>query len=218
MGWSEQAGTVSRAFDEWRVTDREIRAYMSVSMQLAETEYNRRWEESMSELGEDGDPEDAIEGLNAFDYQWMLLSSVLKDAVTTFEVYLEKAATEVLNRHQLNFKLRPGRTVEWRDLVSFYKRYLALDVSTDEVKRIRQLRHLLTHSRGELRTEELRKEFGDRGDVFLSYNAELTQEKVLKMLDELGEVVRAVDPTMWRFAWTGDRVQSLLALQSEATS
>jgi hypothetical protein len=215
MSWNEQAGTVSRAFDDWTLTDQDIRAYLKVSMQLAQTEYERRWDESMSAPGEDGDPDDAIEGLNLLEYEWMLLSSVLKDAVTTFEVYLEKAATEVLNHHKLGFKLKPGRTVEWIPLVRFYREYLGLDVATDGVKRIRQLRHLLTHSRGELRTEELRREFGDQSDVFLSRNAELTQEQVVRMLDELADVVRAVDPTVWRVAWTRDQVPSLVALQGQ---
>lgn len=215
MSWSEQTGAVSRAFDEWKFADQDIRAYLKVSMQLAQTEYERRWDESMSAPGEDGDPDDAIEGLNLLEYEWMLLSSILKDAVTTFEVYLDKAATEVLNHHRLGFKRKPGRTVEWAPLVSFYREHLGLDVATDGVRRIRQLRHVLTHSRGELRTEELRREFGDQSEVFPSRQAKLSQQQV-DMLNELGEAVRQIDPTVWKFAWTADRVSSLLALQGQA--
>jgi len=222
MSWNEQAHSVTRAFDDWALADRDIRAFLKISDQFVQKEYERIWNELANSPGDPDGPElpdlfnDAVQGLWPSDHEWMLLSSVVKDGVTAFEVYLEKAGTEVLNRHQLAFKVKPGRTVEWRDLVNFYQEHLGLDVATDEVKRIRQLRHLLTHSRGELRTEKLRKEFGDQSDVFFSRKAELTREQVEKMLDELGRAVRQVDPTVYKFAWTGDRAPSLLALQGQA--
>jgi hypothetical protein len=222
MSWSEQAGTVSRAFDEWRLTDREIRVFLKVSNQFVQKEYNLIWEELANSPGDPEGPDlpslfhDAVEGLWPNEYEWMLFSAVVKDGVTALEVYLEKAANEVRKVHGLaDLKGKTG-FLNWGDLRAFYQDHLSLSIDTAEVKRIRKLRHLLTHSRGELRTEADRKAFGDLSEVFPSRQAKLSQGEVMAMLDELGEVVRAVDPTVWRFAWSGDRVQSLLALQGQA--
>lgn len=66
-----------------------------------------------------------------------------------------------------------------------------------------------------LGTEAERKAFGDPSEVFPSRQAKLSQGEVMAMLDELGEAVRQVDPTAWRFAWAGDRASSLLALRPQ---
>jgi hypothetical protein len=152
------------------------------------------------------------------DFEWMLLSSVVKDGVTAFEVYMEKAANEVRKVHGLADLKGKGGFLTWGDLKAFYKDHLGLSIDTAEVKRIRKLRHLLTHSRGELRTEADRMAFGDQAEVFPSCQAKLSRDQVVDMLDELGEAVRQVDPTVWRFAWTRDRVSSLVALQGQAGS
>jgi hypothetical protein len=159
---------------------------------------------------------DAVDGLWPSNYEWMLLSSVVKNGVTAFEVYLEKAANEVRRVHGLADLKGKGGFLTWGDLRAFYKDHLGLDIDSAEVKRIRELRHLLTHSRGELRTEADRKAFGDPTEVFPSRQAKLSPDQVVNMLDELGEAARQVDPTAYRFAWTGDRVPSLLALQGQA--
>ena len=220
MSWNEQARSVSRAFDDWTLTDRDIRAFLKVSNQFAQKEYNRLWDELANSPGDPGGPElpdlfnDAVDGLWPSDYDWMLLSSVVKDGVTAFEVYLEKAANEVRKLHGLaDLKGRRG-FLNWGDLRDFYKDHLGLDIDTDEIKHIRKLRHLLTHSRGELRTEADRKAFGDQSEVFPSRQATLSQGEVMAMLDELGKAVRQVDPTVYRFASTRDRVSSLLQGQA----
>ena len=51
----------------------------------------------------------------------MMLSSVVKDGVTAFEVYLEKAANEVRKVHGLaDLKGRRGSYPDWGDLRAFY--------------------------------------------------------------------------------------------------
>jgi hypothetical protein len=222
MSWNEQAGSVSRAFDDWTLADRDIRGFLKVSNQFAQKEYHRIWDELANSPGDPDGPElpdlfnDAVGGLWPSDHEWMLLSSVVKDGVTAFEVYLEKAANEVRRVHGLaDLEGRRG-FLTWGDLRTFFKDHLDLSIDTAEVERIRKLRHLLTHSRGELRTEAERKAFSDPSEVFPSRQAKLSQEQVVGMLDSLGEAVRQVDPTVWRFAWTGDRVPSLLALQGQA--
>jgi hypothetical protein len=222
MSWNEQAGSVSRAFDDWTLADRDIRAFLKVDARFAQSEYDRIERELMNSPGDPEGPElpdlfhDAVEGLWPSDHEWMLLSSVVKDGVTAFEVYLEKAANEVRKVHGLGDLEGKRGFLNWNDLRDFYKEHLGLSIDTAEVTRIRKLRHLLTHSRGELRTEADRNAFGDQTEIFPSRQAKLSQGEVMAMLDELGEAVRRVDPTVWRFAWTGDRAPSLLALQGQA--
>ncbi len=212
---------MTRAFDDWRLTDRDIRAFLKINNQFVQKEYERIWDELANSPGDPDGPElpdlfnDAVDGLWPSDHEWMLLSSVVKDGVTAFEVYLEKAANEVRRVHGLpDLEGRRG-FLNWGDLRAFYKEHLGLSIDTAEVERIQKLRHLLTHSPGELRTEAERKAFGDPNEVFPSRQAKLSQGEVMAMLDELGEAVRQVDPTAWRFAWAGDRASSLLALQGQ---
>jgi hypothetical protein len=144
------------------------------------------------------------------DYTWMLHAAVVRDAVTAFEVYLEKAAKEVTGLYGIAFKARPGRSVEWRDLKAFYGKYMDLDSATDEVRRIRELRHVLVHLRGELRTEQQRAQYGQMDSGFRSFQVALTQEAVLAMCDTLAETVRRIDLVMWRFSWGGESAPKLL--------
>ena len=83
------------------------------------------------------------------------------------------------------------------------------EIETDPVKYVRALRHLLSHQRGELRTEEQRFHYvaeADEedwlvGDVYVGGDVPLSHDRVLAMMDDLGSVVRACDATVWRHAW-----------------
>lgn len=77
----------------------------------------------------------------------MLFSGVVKDSVTAFEVYLEKAGGEALKWHnEPPLKRAKGEeSPRWPVLVDFYER---LGVAfSDGVHEVRHLRHLLTHQR-----------------------------------------------------------------------
>jgi hypothetical protein len=152
-----------------------------------------------------------VDGLWPDDYYWMLRAAVIRDAVTAFEVYLEKATGEVLGRHGYAWKLKPGHTPRWDQLVKFTSGYLGVTVDSDPVRHVRALRHTLTHMRGELRTQEQRDQFGieDDGSGFPSRSAVLTTESVIDSLDDLATVVRTVDAAAWRFSYGGDRLPSL---------
>ena len=140
----------------------------------------------------------------------MLRAAVIRDAVTAFEVYLEKSTSEVLRHHGYAWKLKPGRTPRWDQLVKFTSGYLGITVDSDPVQRVRALRHTLTHMRGELRTQEQRDQFGiDDDSGFPSKWAVLTTESVIDSLDDLAAVVRTVDAVAWRFSYGGDRLPSL---------
>lgn len=81
--------------------------------------------------------------------EWMLLAAVLKDGVTAFEVYLEKAVSEVRMHYGIP---EPEAIWHWLQVKGFYQRHFSLTVETEVVRDIRRLGHILTHRRGELRT------------------------------------------------------------------
>jgi hypothetical protein len=132
---------------------------------------------------------------------------VIRDAVTAFEIYLEKASGEVLAQHHFAWSLKAGHTPYWADLVKFTSRCLSVTVDSDPIRHIRALRHTLTHMRGELRTQEQRDQFGIEDDTgFPSRKAVLTEESVIGSLDDLAAVVRTVDAAAWQYSYGGDRI------------
>jgi hypothetical protein len=225
LRWNEKTGFVTRAFKDWMLTDREIRAFLSSSSEFIQEGYKRFADElpsSPDELYEQGVP--------PWDYgewppeqEWMLLSSVVKDAVTAFEVYMEKAADGVLEQYELSLTAdaEQGRSPEWRELVKLF-RLLGAEIETEEVRRVLALRHVLTHQRGELRTKKLREAFGNpASDPFggpapgpfgdgLSSTADLTQEKALDACGSLAAVVRRTDPIAYEYT-RGSQKSDLLA-------
>lgn len=139
----------------------------------------------------------AVGGLWPHDFEWMHPSGALKDAVTAFEVYLEKAAEEALHRHGLTLpKKKNDQSPGWCGLVGFWKK-LCVDVGPPEVRQVRNLRHLLTHRRGELRTEKLRSEHQDPEEP-LQGLVSLTEEGVLSAMRQLEDAVQSADPVAYR--------------------
>jgi hypothetical protein len=57
MSWNEQTGTVTRAFDDWTLADRDIRAFRKVSNQFAQKEYDRIEHELMNSPGDPDGPD-----------------------------------------------------------------------------------------------------------------------------------------------------------------
>jgi hypothetical protein len=205
-GWDEKRGSVTQAFDEWKLIDRDQRAFLRLGLEFAESEYNLRWKEAGEEPYRDGGPEqldsfeDKVYGLWHHDYTWMHLAGVLRDAVTAFEVYLEKAREEVL-AHQGQPISVAGRAPMWRELKDFFAQ-LGATIESQKVKGVRDLRHFLTHRRGELRTEDLRRKFqATHGDVIPPWMVELTKERVLDAMDVLAEAVRQIDPAVYQYSW-----------------
>lgn len=198
--WNEAAGRVTLSFDEWVWTEREIRTFLRWTTDVCTTEYDRLWDEA--QLAPAAPDEEAIDvvwgtvgGLLPHDHDWMLRSATVKDAVTAYEVYLEKASAEVL-RHYGAAWPNVGRAPQWWQLREFYSDYLDVEIEAAEVDHIRRLRHNLTHLRGELRTDEQRRQFRAPGDE-ASMQAALTDDGVVAMLDVLARTVRDVDPVAW---------------------
>jgi hypothetical protein len=132
----------------------------------------------------------------------MLQAAVVRDAVSAFEVYLEKTGAEVMQRPGNIWKVRLGRTPGWSAIVDFFSDQLGIELDTERVKHVRALRHTLTHQRGELRSPDQRERFGQNCDSdFPSYRAELSVETVTTALDDLADFVHQVDPVAWRFTY-----------------
>jgi hypothetical protein len=204
--WDEVRGSVSRSFHEWKIIDGDQRAFLRLGLEFATVEYDRLWKESGEEPYYDGGPEqldsfeDKVYGLHEQDFAWMLLSGVLRDAVTNFEVYLEKVREEVLGHHGQQIGV-PGRSPNWKRLKRFF-RQLDVEIESPGVSEVRELRHFLTHRRGELRTEELRKQFqAIHSDVIRPWQVELPKERVGEAMDTLAAAVRAIDSAVYEYSW-----------------
>jgi hypothetical protein len=166
--WSEEMGRVTREFNEWMITAQEQRAFLRLGLRFANEAYDRLWREAGEEPGDpDGSDhletfEAEVDGLHLYEYAWMHNAAVLRDAATSFEVYLAKAREEVHRRHG-----HPGGSEErqprWETLRKFYDK-LGVNLDTSDLAVVRDLRHFLNHWRGELRTEEQRKKFAASTD------------------------------------------------------
>jgi hypothetical protein len=231
VSWSEANGQATRAFDEWKATDAEIRAFIGLSHKWVEAAYQATWEEAEREFGDRFDPDrddpeghvdvfhQKVAGLWAKDYFWMLRSGALRDAVTAFEVYAEKSLSELLGWYQFggpdgaNYHLAPvinehHLSPSWPTLRRIHTA-LGNDIEPEPVKYVRSLRHLLTHQRGELRTDDQRQQYSAEGsehdwligDAYVGGDVPLGQERVLELMGQLGDVVRASDPVVWNHTW-----------------
>lgn len=215
--WDEKQGRVSRAFDEWKLIERDQRTFLRLGLAFATAEYDRLWELSAEEpYIEDGSDQlesfaEKADGLHQPDFDWMHLSGVGRDAVTNFEVYLEKAREEVLHHHGQPIAIADD-SPKWGALKRFFRQLHVL-IETEDVKRVRDLRHFLSHRRGELRTEELRNKFQEtQTDLFPSWAVELNEERVTESLDALAVAVRSIDPAVYEHTWGRTRITRLRPL------
>jgi hypothetical protein len=86
---------------------------------------------------------------------------------------------------------------------------IGVDIQTDDVKGVRDLRHLLSHRRGALRTEELRKKYAASADALFSAVIDLDEPDVLGAIDALAGVVRQTDACVYEHTWGPRRVGGL---------
>lgn len=233
MSWNELSGVVSYAFDDWKHTDAEIRAYLETSRVWVQAAYASAEEEAEREFSASFDPDIDDDpgwgpvdlylgksgGLWPSDFFWMLRSGALRDAVTAYEVYLEKSAEEVLKPRR--YKTADGEVVRpvavvfrnqlspsWTTLKQIHQA-LGSTIDPPPVEYVRKLRHFLAHQRGELRTRELRDQYSHEGDpddwhvgeASVHGDVPLSHDRVVAMMDDLGRAVRAVDPPIWGHTW-----------------
>lgn len=200
--WDENATRVSRAFNDWYWTDHDQRAFLYLALEFARDGYARTWDRAHRAPI---DPEDPWEPSNTFEYlvsgiyerdfEWSLCVAVLLNGVTAYEVYLEKAREDVRERYG-HPRVVPERSPEWWRLRDFF-RSLGVEAETPEVLGVRELRHLLAHRRGELRTEQQRQRFASEANEPWSQLITLTVDDAIGALDVLAATVRAIDPAVW---------------------
>jgi len=116
----------------------------------------------------------------------------LREAVTNYEVYLEKAREEILRRTG-KWQGVPENAPYWRELKEFYEQ-----IGVDDIREVRELRHLLTHRRGELHTEKLREHYAAEAGPLGPINVELSKASALQSMDVLGAAVRRIDGAVYR--------------------
>lgn len=207
--WDESTGTVSRGFDEWKLTEADIRLFLVLTLELSRSHFDEVWNRIAASPARGNGEEmrelfDREVGINTVEYEWMALSAALKDAVTAFEVYVETARAEVLRAHGTPPDLE--ESLSWkRHLQPFLTKTLGVAIPQAVVDVI-CLRQILTHARGDLRTEDDRRKYAS--GITWRF-AELTEADVIRSLDELTTFVRNVDREVWAHSWGRQRIESL---------
>jgi hypothetical protein len=101
---------------EWADTDAQLRAFLKLTHQWVDPRYEQIWDAIGHRPGgpDDSDQADIFfeetGGLWPGQYDWLLHGLLVRDAVSAFEVYLEKAANELLRSQGFTWQSR-GRTV-----------------------------------------------------------------------------------------------------------
>src|SRR5664280_1840450 len=98
--WSLDAGRVTRAYDDWHLSEQELRAFLRLASAFSEEGYAARWTRILHHPGsEDADILDLmdrdVDGLIPHQFEWLLGNFCVRDGTTLYEVYLEKALEEV---------------------------------------------------------------------------------------------------------------------------
>lgn len=206
-GWDEAAGRVSQSFNDWFLIDGDQRAFLGLGLAFAKEVYERIWDEAGREPADPDGPEQIdifeqrVHGLHQHDYEWMHCAGILREAVTNYEVFLEKAREEILRRTG-KWQGVPENAPYWRELKEFYEQ-IGVDVEVHDIREVRELRHFLTHRRGELRTEKLREHYAAEAGPLGPINVELSKASALQSMDVLGAAVRKIDGAAYRHAWGG---------------
>jgi hypothetical protein len=209
--WDEAAQRVTRAFNDWKLAEPRLRTFLSLGLGFLTEGVERTWEEiGRRPALDDGlaqiDVFDEEVGLYPQDFEWMHAAGVLRDAVSAFEVYLEKAREEVRRAHGHDDVVEE-QAPHWGQLRSFFLD-IGVEIQTADVAKVRDLRHFLTHRRGELRTPALRRQFASE-HVMPPLAVEMSEAQVIAAMDVLAAVVRSVDPAAWRYSWGRQRSATL---------
>ncbi len=123
----------TRAFGEWRAIDHDSRVFLELTTTVMSERFDVLWKE----IGErPGDPDGYDEVIDIFDrevkiqpidYHWMLEAAVVRDAVTAFEVYLEKVGSELGH----DWKAKDGKSPFWDSMTKYFATELGLTIETE---------------------------------------------------------------------------------------
>lgn len=214
----------TRAFDEWSLVLRDIEGFFHTCDKMTDHYIDHVLEPEEEGLFSGADCPD-VESYNerllerlleAFgqtsprDFIWMLCAATIKDVVTAYELYCQHAAEEILEAHDLEFtQLKTRYPLDWTVLTTFFQTYLKCEISPEPITRVRSLRHLLTHRRGELRLEQERLQFGSGDDPWPSSLVDLDGERVEEILACLDDHVLTLDLSVYRHSWGKVRIPEL---------
>jgi len=201
------------AYSEWSQADNEIRAFLRLSTEWSEKGYDSEWTKATEIANTYFDPDvhsgdehvshfsDSVDDLWPNDFTWMLMSSVIKDGVTAFEVYIEHAAQEILNCFRVHFdghahQIWLADAPSWAKLSDVYSAF-GIPVASERVREVRNLRHFLTHQRGMIRSEEelgrfalpedISRPFLDIDRAEVERRVPLRHERVVAVLDDMAQ-------------------------------
>lgn len=198
MLWSDPHG-------EWALTNEEIHGFLRMGTEWMSAALERLYDEigARPSDGEDGEWIDIFErethGVGMGQFPRLTMAAALREGVTAFEVYLEKAREHVLNQVGLTATHKTdAHTPRWHELRTFFKLF-GLDIETRDVQDVRDRRHILTHKRGQLRRDEDRRlsHHGEDPGVFVREDElNLTAAGVREDLRVLADMVRAVEAAL----------------------
>ncbi|MGN2642426.1 hypothetical protein ACTD5D_40890 [Nocardia takedensis] len=213
--WTDTYSGQTYALGAWKQSNSEVAAFVRLSDMWSSAGFEGRYREIGQRLAHD-DSRDQIDlfydelGIMPHDYAWILRSAAIKELVTAFEVYLDSVGTEMLAQQGYQWKIGNGlESVNWARMRDFYRDCLAVEVETVEVKKTRRLRNILTHQRGELRTDEQREEFGSEDYSTPADVAHLDSERISRATADLATVVHAVDKAVLACVVGSDRLRGL---------
>ena len=158
----------------WHTDELELRSFL-----LTTATGMKAWFKSEEETAEDDvrrtfDPENFYgdEAYSLFmdrvgifweQYWYQLAASVLKDAFTLYEIFLEESAHDLLRRHGSGLKnLDTEKTWLLEQCDDFYQQYLGFQIKRPEIVNIQWIRNKMSHLRDSLRTLEGRAEAKER--------------------------------------------------------
>ena len=210
--WNPSTGRATRAFDDWHLGERSLRAFYRLGRAFASEGYERRWDRLASEPS-DGEGPDLLElmdrevdGFTDIDFSWLLGNLCVRDGVTLYEVYLEKLIEEIYSR-QIAKPLVRDRSPSWQQLAAACK-VVGVDAVPQPVRDVIALRDLLTHRRGELRTEAHRRRYDTHAWGLPDVSIELPPAAVHGCLDALGAAVEEADRVGFPLAWGSVRSET----------
>lgn len=202
-----RGGQVTRAFDDWRLEEGYLRAYLRLGTDFASEGYRRRWDDGAHQPSDGEGPDmfdlmdEAVGGLTPYQYEQIHLSSALRDGVTIFEMYFEKAFAEVLQEHVSKRVTLPEHSPRWDRLRKAWWTLVAVEIESSAVADVRDRRHWLTHQRGELRTHAQRGRYDTREFGLPDEALRLTLEDVIADLEALASVIRDADVEAHARSW-----------------
>jgi hypothetical protein len=96
--WDPPAGRCTRAYAEWQLGDREVRAFLKLGLRHSADGYEATWRR-LSREPSDGEGPDLfdlmdqeLDGLTSIQFDWLLVNMTLRDGVTLYELYLEMSS------------------------------------------------------------------------------------------------------------------------------